>query len=324
MDTIKNYLEAMFAKLPNTPEVLRAKDELLQMMEDKYTELRENGRTENEAVGTVISEFGNLDVIAEDLGIKEAVSMNPFKDIKKVLVPLDEAKRFIKDNTLKAIWVGLAVMFCIISVTVPMIVTDLGGSAAGSLGMFAFIGLAVGLFVYVGLTMKKWNYIKKGEAEINYETAQFVKNEEARRQGSVIMARVIGVVLCATSWLPSAVIGASGTHVLGTADGGVFLFLMVGMGVFLLVYSGVTMKGLKKIRRLNSDDTVAGTYSAGNAEPEYINPTAQIISKVFWPVVACLYVAVSFITFRWDITWVIWPVAAVVGTILNTTLKVNK
>lgn len=324
MDTIKNYLEAMFAKLPNTPEVLRAKDELLQMMEDKYTELRENGRTENEAVGTVISEFGNLDEIAEDLGIEDAVCMNPFKDIKKVLIPLEEAKKFIKDNTLKAIWVGLAVMFCIISVTVPMIVDDLGGSAAGALGMFAFIGSAVGLFVYVGLTMKKWKYIKKGEAEITYETAQYVKNEEARCQGSVIIARVIGVVLCALSWLPPAVIGASGANVLGTADGAVFMFLMVGMGVFLLVYSAVTMKGLEKMKKLNTDDTVAGTYSNDAVEPEYISPTARIISKIFWPVIACVYVAVSFLTFRWDITWVIWPVAAVVGTILNTTLKVNK
>ena len=39
METIRNYLETMFANMPNTPEVRRAKDELLQMMEDKYNEL---------------------------------------------------------------------------------------------------------------------------------------------------------------------------------------------------------------------------------------------------------------------------------------------
>ena len=31
------------------------------MMEDKYTELKNEGKSENEAVGTVIAEFGNLD-----------------------------------------------------------------------------------------------------------------------------------------------------------------------------------------------------------------------------------------------------------------------
>ena len=69
METIKSYLDAMFLHLPGTPEVLRAKSELAQMMEDKYTELIAEGMKENEAIGTVISEFGNLDELAESLGI---------------------------------------------------------------------------------------------------------------------------------------------------------------------------------------------------------------------------------------------------------------
>ena len=71
MDTIRNYLNAMFAGLPDTPEVRRAYEELAAMMEDKYTELMEEGVTENEAVGTVISEFGNLEELAQTLGIED-------------------------------------------------------------------------------------------------------------------------------------------------------------------------------------------------------------------------------------------------------------
>ena len=50
MDTIKSYLETMFANLPATTEVLKAKDELWGMMEDKYNELISEGKSENEAV----------------------------------------------------------------------------------------------------------------------------------------------------------------------------------------------------------------------------------------------------------------------------------
>lgn len=60
METIKNYLENMFSHLPNTPEVQKAKYELYQMMEDKYNELISEGKSDNEAIGIVISEFGNL------------------------------------------------------------------------------------------------------------------------------------------------------------------------------------------------------------------------------------------------------------------------
>ena len=71
METIRNYLNAMFAGLPDTPEVRRAYEELAAMMEDKYTELTEEGLSENEAVGTVISEFGNLEELAQTLGIED-------------------------------------------------------------------------------------------------------------------------------------------------------------------------------------------------------------------------------------------------------------
>lgn len=74
METIRNYLNAMFAGLPDTLEVRRAYEELAAMMEDKYTELIGEGCSENEAVGTVISEFGNLEELAQDLGIEDCMT----------------------------------------------------------------------------------------------------------------------------------------------------------------------------------------------------------------------------------------------------------
>ena len=46
------------------------------LMEDKYTELIGEGTSENEAVGTVISEFGDLNELAESLGIEGFLGHN--------------------------------------------------------------------------------------------------------------------------------------------------------------------------------------------------------------------------------------------------------
>lgn len=73
MEAIREYLHNLFMSLPETPEVLRAKAALLEMMEDKYDELVSEGKSEKEAVGTVISEFGNLEELAEELGIESYV-----------------------------------------------------------------------------------------------------------------------------------------------------------------------------------------------------------------------------------------------------------
>jgi hypothetical protein len=83
MEAIKSYLNNMFTNMSSTQEVVRAKEELLQMMEDKYTELRQQGKTENEAVGAVISEFGNLEELAPQLGIAPQVtaSLDPENNI---------------------------------------------------------------------------------------------------------------------------------------------------------------------------------------------------------------------------------------------------
>ena len=68
MDTIKNYLDNMFSTLPGTEEINRARAELEAMMEDKYNELKADGASENEAVGAVISEFGNIEEVLEGMG----------------------------------------------------------------------------------------------------------------------------------------------------------------------------------------------------------------------------------------------------------------
>lgn len=69
MDVINAYLETMFSPYPQTPRLLEAKEDLRGMMEDAYNEAISAGRSNNEAVGKVITEFGNLDELAPVLGI---------------------------------------------------------------------------------------------------------------------------------------------------------------------------------------------------------------------------------------------------------------
>lgn len=75
METILNYLDNMFINLPHTPEVVRAKEDLAEMMEDKYNELIAEGKMQNEAIGIVISEFGNIQELIDELEITDEKSV---------------------------------------------------------------------------------------------------------------------------------------------------------------------------------------------------------------------------------------------------------
>ena len=49
METIRIYLENMFSRLPRTPEIIKLENDMLRTMEDKYEELKMEGKSENEA-----------------------------------------------------------------------------------------------------------------------------------------------------------------------------------------------------------------------------------------------------------------------------------
>ena len=69
MEDISKYLDNLFAQLPNTPEARHAREELGQMMEDRYAELCAKGIGEKDAASAAIAEFGSLEEVRESLGL---------------------------------------------------------------------------------------------------------------------------------------------------------------------------------------------------------------------------------------------------------------
>ncbi|MDD6193911.1 MAG: hypothetical protein PUB19_03310 [Lachnospiraceae bacterium] len=57
MEAIRNYLDALFIKLPDTEETRAAKEALGRKMENRYQELISQGKTDGEAIGMVIAEY---------------------------------------------------------------------------------------------------------------------------------------------------------------------------------------------------------------------------------------------------------------------------
>ena len=42
METIRTYLENMFSRLPQTPQIIRLENDMLRTMEDKYEEMKQS------------------------------------------------------------------------------------------------------------------------------------------------------------------------------------------------------------------------------------------------------------------------------------------
>ena len=90
------------------------------------------------------------------------------------------------------------------------------------------------------------------------------------------------------------------------------LLVMIGIGVLLIVRTSIIMEGLQALLE-------EGEFSRDNKNESRRNET---VMGIYWMSATAIYLAASFLTKRWDITWVIWPVAGVCCGILAAVLKV--
>lgn len=278
MNAIRNYLDNMFRNLPNTEEVRRAKTELLEMMEDKYEELIKEGKSENEAVGIVISEFGNLDELADSLGISEAVAENP--DENKPMLSLERVKEYLGMISQHSILVPLAIALCIFSVAFNIIADAIPGfpSTLGVVLMFLSIGVAVGLFIFEGIRKNEYKEIYKKECSLSIESAEYVRGVRKSFKTSYGLLSSFGIGLCILSIINPIVIGS--IPFINDSFGAVMFFLFIALGVFLITSANTRMNGYDRLLELNE---------AGSMSEEFVPKSDRKVNKA--PIIICAVVA---------------------------------
>ena len=317
METILNYLENMFMNLPDNEEVRRAKAELASMMEDKYNELLREGKSDNEAVGIVISEFGNLSELAEELGLGGILSGSETgeKAEPNIAISDTEARGFIEVTKQVAGRIAIGVTLCIYS---PILLLILGGlqeagypisdvmlASVGITVLLIIVAIAVALFIVNGIKAEKYEYLKKREFSISRRMELEVQKLKEETTPRFAVSLTIGVVMCIISVIPLIVTGAvtDGTRY---EDGACIsalclLLVIVGIAVQLFIRSGMKMDCLKILLQ-------EGEYD------KTMKKTGTIMDKIgsiYWPIVVCIYLIWSFVSMSWGFTWIIWPVAGI-------------
>ena len=330
METIRNYLESMFRSMPNTPEVRRAKDELLQMMEDKYLELMSEGMTENAAVGTVISEFGNLDELSESLGISHYLPER-IENIERQgrTLLMDEVKDYLQDDRKACVIRALGIFCFIISPTGPILADGIFGGRGlidglGTGMLFLLAAAGVFLIIYAGNFEKKWKYIRKVPCCIDYSTAAWLEEMINQNEQKMSMIRILGIICCILALVPVAVLDSIRIfHDFFSAIGTALMFVIVGIGVMLILFSSGYLSAAKKLLRLNDKRTIGGQFTKMQQQ-ETVTGKKEGVLSVYWQTVTCIYLCISFLTFSWGRTWIIWPVAAVIHSVIKMNHKAGK
>lgn len=216
----------------------------------------------------------------------------------------------LTERAAKKIAAGVAV--CIIS---PVLLILLAGLAefnrigitenmAGGIGttiLLFIIAASVAVFIMQGMQLEKYEYLEKEVLSFEYGVTGIAEVKKEAFEPVFKKCIVTGVSLCIASVIPIMIAAAFDMSDLIMIYAVALLLVIVVFGVYLFVWSGMIWGSYQKLLE-------EGDYTR---EKKYENKKNDNLSKVYWYTMTAIYLGVSFVTRRWDTTWVIWPCAGV-------------
>ena len=143
---------------------------------------------------------------------------------------------------------------------------------------------------------------------------KYIQSKKQAYEKASTRGLITGVLLCIISPVPLIISSFSDAgddvYILLTS----LLLAIVAAGIYILIHSGSKMSAFNQL--LCEEDF----------SPEQVKESKKAgkIAEIYWPAVTALYLAVSFITNRWDFSWIVWPVAALVFASVSSALKKQK
>jgi len=228
-------------------------------------------------------------------------------------VSMEEAVAFLDFRNNHANRVSIGVMICILSPVLLILLSGaqeagmvaLSENQAGGIGLVVLLLMvtaAVAIFVLEGIRGSGFEYCEKEEIETAYGVDGMTRERRERFRGAYTWQMVAGIALCVVSAIPLFVSMSVGNdadfvYIVSLA----LLLVLVAIGVFMIVRCSIVWDGFHMLLQ-------EGEFTPERKEESRKN---ELLETVYWCTVIAIYLGYSFVTGRWDRSWIVWPVAGV-------------
>ena len=224
--------------------------------------------------------------------------------------------------------IALGVLLCILS---PVTLILLGGlsdmnvwisenvaAACGFVALFAFIAVALALFIPTGMSLSKYEYLEKNVLILPQALEKSLRQDYEENNKKELLRITAGILCCVFAGIQIVIL----TCLFPNNEPVILVslplaFLFAAVGVYIIVRT-CFLRGAYQ-RLLQMEDYTERRKRNGI----YF----ELIGDAYWLVVLAIYLGTSFLTDRWDITWIIWPISAVlsgpIGALLGRKKKVT-
>ena len=270
-------------------------------------------------------------LLKDNIETVEAIAVPNFTPNEKTAesihsVSMEEANSFIQARDRSSGRFALGVMMCIISPILLILLECLQGTnrikltnnqalGFGLIALILLVGVAVAIFVIEGLHLKPYEYLEREFIELAYGVDGMVNERREKYKPTHTKILTTGIILCVLSPLPiflSMTLGGEDLYyALSVCLSVCVLLLMVGLGVMMIVQCSIIYDSFYILSE-------TGEYSRA-AKKE--NKRNQNIAAIYWGSATAIYLAYSFITENWSISWIVWPVAGIFYGVLVAILR---
>lgn len=184
---IEAHVNELFSAAPRSAKVAEIKEELLGNLQDKYLDLLDEGKSEEEAYRLVISGIGDIDDLLHDFTV--AGPYSPAEDEKK--------------RSLKNLFLSVGVAIYVLSLAIIMLFDWFGLEEIGMVMMIICWAVATGLIVY-GVNTGKTRYQKRDDTFVERykeKTAEDERTANLKKAVSSALWPLIVVIYLALSFI---------------------------------------------------------------------------------------------------------------------------
>lgn len=315
MSVIDSYLETLFSPYPDSARMQEARVELRTMMDDQYQGLRQDGLTESQALGTVIAEFGSLDEVSTVLGIDREVrggAADPGSAEPAVQLTLEQLREYTAAVKGSQLFSAVAIPLFVLSPVPLLLLFAIDGRpspatwtvAAGLVMLLVLVTLGVLTLTVRESRLADFEDIEEGRSSVTAAVRGYARDlrRQERRSYTVAMAGAVALwILCAVPTLLFAFATEGSENDMVILFGVSGTLVMVALGLFLSIRASWAEHVASALLHDQDEDAPEASDS----------PVIRVIAAVYWPLAAAIYLAWSFGTGDWHISWLLWPVAGV-------------
>ena len=182
-------------------------------------------------------------------------------------------------------------------------------TTAGGIGLavlFAFILCAVPLFIYCGFKNQPYEFLDKNiPFELEYGVKGMVTEKKNAFRPTYIAYNIIATCVCIFSVVPLLLVSYTEDVALIAWTLALFMIIIgIGAGMFIVV--GTQNASMQKLLR-------EGEFTEKEKKRTGIR---EVVGFCYWGVLTAIYLAWSFLTNQWHISWLVYAIGGVLFPIV--------